>query len=821
MPKLFSVLLILLPIFLFANEIPHRVLLADRTNIDIKIDGSLDEEAWTKANIADKFTTLNPKPGLPANFETQVRILYNDNSLYIGALLIDPEPDQIMRQLCERDGSTNASSFEIMIDAYQSGINGFGFKVSAAGVQRDYLLTPEGSDSNWDAVWNSSVKITEFGWVVEMEIPYSALRFPKADVQKWGINFSREVRRTRETSYWNEIDPTIEGILTQAGVLEGIQNIKTPVRLMVTPYLSFGGSTNLKQEGSLSTGISGGMDLKYGINDAFTLDMTLIPDFSQVKFDEQVLNLTPFEVQFDENRAFFTEGTELFQKANLFYSRRIGGAPHNSKRIFDKEKEGNRITRYNNITQLLNATKISGRLQSGLGIGVFNAVVSESTADYVTQNGETQSVQVNPLTNYNVLVADQNLKNNSFISLINTNVLRFGDDYDANVTGTEFDFRTKNQKYSFAGSSALSQKYYSEYTDLGYTYSLTAGKIRGRYNYELSYKEESPNYDINDFGFLLSPNERTVSLRGSYNNYNARPKNIDTYKLTLSSLYSRLVAPNVFTDFSVTLNTFLRTSDFTGAGATLRLEPVVTYDYFEPRTRDYSQYYAFPTNWYFNSFVSTNYNKPIALDANINVRSWNEENRNLVSFEIEPRWRVNNKISLDWSYGWSLNKNDVGFVANSYDVPGVENPVIFGKRDRKTVVNQFTTKILFNENMYINLIGRHYWSKVHYNSYHLLGSKGELIETSIDDIADDGRKKYDVNFNLLNMDLVYSWRFAPGSDLIFVVKNFANNGAEIRNLRPSYSKSVQSVYEYNNNFSMNIKVLYFIDYFKTAQKFNS
>jgi hypothetical protein len=181
---------------------------------------------------------------------------------------------------------------------------------------------------------------------------------------------------------------------------------------------------------------------------------------------------------------------------------------------------------------------------------------------------------------------------------------------------------------------------------------------------------------------------------------------------------------------------------------------------------------------------------------------------------------VNDKILLDWNYDWSLANNDVGYISNSIDVPNIDSPVIFGKRDRQTVVNEFTTRFTFNENMFVNIIGRHYWSKVTYNSYHLLGDKGELIENPINDIDDDGRKTYDVNFNLLNMDLVYNWRFAPGSDLVFVLKNFANNGDDIQNLRTSYMNSAKSVYEYNNNFSMNIKVLYFLDYFQVSNSIN-
>ncbi len=810
--------LIFCPIIAGAGNIIKRTINAARIESTIIIDGILDEEQWKIAAIADDFTNIEPNPGVKSSFETEVKILYNDNSLYIGAFMKDPNPEKIMRQLTARDETGNASFFTVVIDPYQSGINGFGFSVTAAGVQSDFKILPKDEDDNWDAVWNSKVKITDEGWIVEMEIPYSALRFPETAIQNWNINFGREVRRLREKSFWNPIDPKINGFINQSGTLEGIKDIKTPVRIMITPYVSFGGSVNTKQENSQSSGFSGGLDLKYGINDAFTLDMTLIPDFSQVKFDEEILNLSPFEVQFDENRAFFTEGTELFNKAGLFYSRRIGGSPFNLSEVRELEDNGIIVSDYATKTQLLNASKLSGRTKKGLGIGVFNAIVDRSSAYYTDNDGQMTEIEVNPLTNFNVVVADQQLKNNSFVSFINTNVSRFGEAYDANVTGAEFSLLTEDQKYQLAGSTAVSQKYYADSEDIGYTYRLNIGKISGNYNYSVYYSEESPNYDINDIGFLRSPNERTVLLNGSYNNFDPTNSRINRYSIRLRTDYKRLVSPNVFTDFAITGNGFLRTSGFIGTGGFFRLEPVKTYDYFEPRTGNYSQFYTFPTNFMVGSFISSNYNKPIAFDANMNYRIFNEEERNSYSFQIRPRWRANDRLSLDWSYNQSISNNDVGFVSNSIIVENIPEAIIFGKRDRNTIVNEISTKVIFNENMYINLIGRHYWSKVIYNDFHLLNVEGNLDEIEIVEKDEDGRNTYDRNFNLLNMDLVYNWRFAPGSDLVFVIKNFASNSEDPQELRTNYLNSVKSVYEYNNNFSMNLKVLYFLDYHKVINK---
>jgi len=217
------------------------------------------------------------------------------------------------------------------------------------------------------------------------------------------------------------------------------------MRLQLSPYLStYQNHDGLVLPGTSknTTTVNGGMDIKYGLNQAFTLDMTLIPDFGQVQSDKITLNLTPFEQKFSENRAFFTEGTELFNKGGLFYSRRIGGEPIHR---YDFNVNSNeKVNRNPSQSKLYNATKISGRTQNGLGIGMLNAVTRPQFAEIENLNNkEIRKVETNPLTNYNVLVFDQTLKHNSSISFINTSTLRSGKDRDANVSALLFDFNDK------------------------------------------------------------------------------------------------------------------------------------------------------------------------------------------------------------------------------------------------------------------------------------------------------------------------------------------------------------------------------------------
>ncbi len=231
--------------------------------------------------------------------------------------------------------------------------------------------------------------------------------------------------------FWNKVDPTVDGFFNQCGLLTEIKDIKPPPRLFFYPYVSSYIENDESTGKSWDGTVNGGMDLKYGISDAFTLDMTLIPDFGQVQSDDQVLNLSPFEVQFNENRQFFTEGTDLFSKADLFYSRRIGGVPLGYFDLLDAVDEDVEEFVENPIkSRLINATKVSGRTTGGLGIGIFNAVTAETVARVRDlETGSEREVVTDPLTNYNILVLDQNIWSNisgSVRPFSTNNIVSFG-----------------------------------------------------------------------------------------------------------------------------------------------------------------------------------------------------------------------------------------------------------------------------------------------------------------------------------------------------------------------------------------------------------
>jgi hypothetical protein len=786
-----------------------RDLATAKIDAQINIDGVLDEAEWLSAEVASDFITINPDPGQSSMLKSEVRILYDNNALYIGAFLYDPNPDSIQVTLSERDETGNADWFSVMLSPYRDGNNAVSFGVTAAGVQVDALWSGFGNDQNWDAVWESSVRMDENGWYVEYRIPYYAIRFPSDDEQIWGINFGRSIRRTREESWWSPINPAEQGMIQQVGNLHGIKDIQAPLRLSLFPYVSsyFEVQTD-PQAKTNATGydVNGGMDLKYGITDAFTLDMTLIPDFGQVEFDDQVLNLSPFEVRFDEKRPFFMEGTELFNKAGLFYSRRVGGTPIGFWEVTDQLEEGEEIESNPAVVRLLNASKISGRTNGGLGIGVFNAVARREVATVSNGEGETRTIETSPLTNYNVLVLDQNIKNrsNSYITFTNTNVMRNGHWYDANTTGLMFSLRDKKDKYQVFTSGALSQKYQSGFdsVDLGHRGSIQFSKVQGNLTWGLGYAEESDTYDPNDLGFLFNNNSRDWWINGNYNIYEPFWKLNGLYSWFWAG-YTRIYNPNEFSNLGTGGGVTLITKKFFATGLNMNAEPIVTYDFFEPRVQ--GRYFTYPINWNTNAWISSDYRKKFAIDAWAFYRWFDDEGRFSYALNIEPRWRINDKVTVIAGYETNTLKEDVGWA--NFD----DEDIIFAERDVTINITSINASYIFTPNLWFTFRLRHYWSKADYLEFHLLDEEGYLVETDYTGIdPETDESLHNVNFNAFTIDAGLNWRFAPGSDMTIVWKNaIFDSGSE---LERNYFDNLGRTFNALQSNNLSVRIVYFLDY---------
>ncbi|GJM31495.1 MAG: hypothetical protein DHS20C18_04960 [Saprospiraceae bacterium] len=799
-------------------DLNKKQLQATRVMEAPQLDGVLDEAIWLNAPFATDFVQQQPNPGQTPSQPTEIKIIYDNTGIYVGAVMYDSHPDSILKELSQRDQLGNTDWFGIFIDAYRDGINGVSFIVTPAGVQFDAKYSTFGEDESWDAVWEGKTKITSEGWVAEMKIPYSAIRFPDRNEQTWHLNFGRMIRRQQQKSFWSEVDPNKNGFLNQAGYLTNIQDIKSPIRLQATPFLAVYAQHYHDRQGdpknSFGRSFNGGMDIKYGISDAFTLDMTLIPDFGEAQSDNQVLNLSPFEVQFDENRQFFTEGTELFNKGGLFYSRRIGGTPLRYYDVEDHLVDGEEIVSNPDVAQLYNATKISGRNSKGLGIGFFNATEGRRKAVIQNAEGEEREFETSPLTNYNVLVLDQNLKNNSFATLINTTVLRSGPEYDANVTGGVFTIRNKANSYAISGSGAVSQKYFSDKTDLGHAWEIGLRKSSGEWQWGIEYEEESDTYDPNDLGFNSNNNGREFDFWTEYNKYKSF-WGFNRGGIGIWTGYERLYSPNVYTEYGVEGWVWAETKNFWNINLFSYHEPFTTYDYFETRTE--GRFYRNPKIHNYGFSISSDSRKRFRLQTNSNLTTTNEKGRYNLNASVSGRYRVNDKLNFELEVGRFEAPRSVGFVdklENTFIDPGTGEPteqvdVIFGRRDQLTFENIFNTRYNFSANMALSFRLRHYWSKVAYESFHHLDKKGNLAATDYDDT-------HDRNFNAFTIDMVYRWRFAPGSDVYIVWKNAIFGEEDF--VRHGYFKNMNGLFKEPQTNSISLKVIYYLDYLQFAKR---
>ncbi len=803
---------------IFAQEIQQgkRVHTVIRTDVPPEIDGYLEEAIWGKAPKAENFTQLDPLPGGPAYQKSSVQVLYDDDAIYIGALLFDTAPDSILKELSPRDQVANTDWFAVQIDTYNAGQIAFEFVVTPSNIQIDRRVTaPDFRDPSWDAVWISAVSITEKGWIVEIEIPYSALRFPSTQDQVWSINFGRYIRRVREEMWWNEKTPSISNTLFQNGLLKGISKIKSPPRVSISPFLAgYADKNNRNVEALWRTNLTGGMDLKVGLSDAFTLDMALIPDFGQVRFDDQVLNLTPFEIQFEDNRPFFTEGTELFQRGDLFYSRRIGEKPFFAATLPSQLPEGSSQLQIPLPNDLVNATKISGRTNKGLGIGVFNALENRMLAFYTDNNGEKKSILANPFTNYNVLVLDQNLKNNSYASAVNTNVWREGvENYNANVTALETGIRNKENSYMFTANGIVSTKQFQDFTEVGYAFKTYFEKTKGIWQYKLSYYEKSDKYDPTDLGFLLRANERKSIASLRYNIFTPG-QFLNRGYVAFTSLYERLHTPNVFANLGLNVNSFFMTRNFFAFSFFGNAEPITTFDYFEPRTRDFSRYYAFPENYQVGGFVSTDYRRKFAYDLNFWYRWFDDEGRNTWQVRFSPRFRLSDHFFFTFTSSYFNLKKDVGFASARSNSLGFDSlnkgDILFSRRNQHILDHLLSARYNFSPYHNITLRMRHYWTQVEFYSFHLLGEQGDLLPTLYTGRDAENNYVNSLTYNLFTIDFVYTWRFAPGSDFIVVWKNLLDNTQNRIDI--PYSRSVGDIFSNPQFNSFSVKLIYYMDY---------
>jgi hypothetical protein len=761
-----------------------------------KLDGYLSERCWDNLDNAYTFYQFDPVNGEPSRFQTSVSVLYTDYAIYVGVRNHDCASDSIMMQLSQRDNFGQADYFGIMLDPFNDGLNGYAFYVTSAGVQVDALMSPN-RDWSWNAVWNSAAAVDNRGWTVEMEIPYSAIRFPEQNIQQWGINFVRNVQRNREVAYWNNVDKNIDGLLKQMGDLSGIENIEPPIRLSATPYIT--GYFAHSGENGTSYSVKGGLDMKYGLSDSYTLDMMLIPDFGQVESDAKVLNLGPFEQFYGENRTFFKEGTEIFNKGDIFYSRRIGASPKD----FSTYNEHEVTEKAPATTQLINATKISGKGKNGLSFGGLNAM-STNTYNIVkdTVTGNEREVLTQPFTNYNLMVFDQALKNNSYVSFTNSNMYVTMVDYLANVSAGQFKLESENSMFAFSGNGAVSHiNNGNGESSTGLKGWLKYAKTGGRLRWSVSATSLSPTFDINDMGYMYRNNYTNMNSNLSYNVF--RPGNLFlNQKYSMSYNHSRLSKPFVNTDNSFWMSASGTTVNYMYISLSQGFSLGERYDYYEPRVD--GRYYQKPAFWQTSARISPDYRKMLAFDANGGVTMFDREKMYEWWIGLEPLFRVNDKFNFRLVVKNKVQANNVGFADNVGDTA-----VYFGQRNLQTLENAIRANYVFNNTSALSFKFRHYWRTVDYNAFFTLEENGGLK-------AHDNVMSSNINANNLTVDMAYTWYFAPGSEISIVWKSALDEQGDV--IEKDYFDNVRTLMDIPGQNTISVRVLYHLDYFKVKEK---
>jgi len=798
-----------------------------------KIDGILDDEVWSNTPSATGFITSTPVFGQPATDSSSVKVLYDNTAIYIGAMLYC-DPKEIRKQFTSRDQErlADVDNFGVFIDSYHDRQNAFQFLVTSRNVQSDARVSANVIPQNgvfgelsWDAVWDSKVSIRENGWSVELLIPLTSLRFSTKKPKEWGIQFRRFSRRNNESSFWNPVDPNVDGFVNQFGTIDGFEKILPPLRLSFSPYVSGG----YREIPTISKGTenewlkSGGMDVKYGISESFTLDATLIPDFGQVISDNVINNISPFEIQFRENRPFFTEGTELFNKADIFYSRRVGREPTGYQNVIDSVGSGT-LTNYDilknpTLTRLYNAIKFSGRTSGNLGIGVFNAVArSERAKIRNTVSGEDSTITTEELSNYNVFVLDQALKNRSHITLTNTNVIRNGAARDANVTGVDLALYDKRNRFGIVLLPRYSRIFRKTNAYDGFKNFIEIGKVSGKLQYSVSNDLKTDKYDPNDLGFLLAPNEVSTTGKISYNIYQPNGTFLNQlygFSATQSYLYkpfeyqrTELIATAAWTFYNFwTLNV---------EGGSY---PTWSNDFFELQTP--ASNLATPRQklrrapyHYVLLNGTTDNRKRWFITWKVGGAEGPLPDNPFYQVSVETRYRFSDRFTLTATY---FRQHDHGQFGYSFVRDSNTGAPILARREYTDVTTILSGIYNFTPRMNLTFRARHFWNRI--------------LNTNLYDVRPDGNwderlsmvaSDYNVNYNVFNLDAFFTWDFRLGSRIIFGWKNSLGpdyeNSIKSTDFK-SYTRNARQIMEIPHGNEFTLRFIYYLDYQQIRKRF--
>lgn len=832
----------------------RRVYYATRTTLKPKIDGKLNDECWQKVGTWDgDFIQQQPHQAQAPSQKTEIKILYDDNYLYFAIKCYDNEPDKIDPILGRRDQNSGDMA-GIALDTYDDNQTAFEFNVTAAGQKVDLMHLGEYAwDFNWDAVWDGKASVGDSAWYAEMRVPFTQVRFANKKEHVWGMHIWRWINRLSEEDQWKLIPVDAPAMVYIFGELRGIKDIPYKRNFELLPYAKAKYITDTKNKRNIGFGLDG----KIGVTSDFTLDYTFNPDFGQVEADPSVLNLTSYEVFYDEKRPFFLEGNSILDynagSDLLFYSRRIGHAPSYEPRP-KVDGETYDISMPEN-TSIISALKLTGKNKKGLSLGVINSMTSRELATINPSDGEKFKEAVEPFTNFFIGRVKQDLNDGStVIGGMVTSTIRNIKDQQLNflpdnslVGGLDFEHNWLNRKYFVALKSFYSningsttaitdlqtnprhnfQRPDASYLNVdpnltslqGWGGEFSGGKRSGKFRLTGTLDWRSPGVELNDVGYLRQADyvDQEANMIYRVN----KPKGILlSYYFDMSQLHhwsyggenlgdavqthARFQFKNLWkVDLSLDrVFSEIDTRQLRG-GPSLRIDPSTMGEVF----------------------VQTNSSKDLFVGTGVKMYRFDDKISWSNQYRLYIMWLISNRLNISGEVVYKPEINNSQYVMQ----PTVNNEKVYvvGKIDRKTISTTVRAEYFITPELSLQYYGNPYASIGKYLNYR------EVAQSKSKDLNErynmlkvinnpDGQKflqdgqgnvvhnfstwNPDFNFQEFRSNFVARWEYKTGSTFYFVWTNGRSRYEERYN--PSILNSLKGVSKVKAQNAFMIKFSY-------------
>lgn len=839
--KLSTILLLCCPWAVFAQEDSLKSYTTARVaGVPPHIDGLGNDEAWEQVPWGGgDFRQLDPDAGAPASVQTYFKILYDSKNLYVLVKNLDPDPSKIVKRMSRRDGF-EGDFVEVNIDSYYDKRTAFSFTASVSGVKGDEYVSNNGDnwDASWDPIWYLKTSINEEGWIAEFRIPLSQLRFAEKPELIWGIQFTRRFFRNQERSNWQYIPPSAGGWVHLFGELRGIKGIKPQKQLEIQPYVVAKTERFSKEEGNpFATGkassIDGGLDAKIGITSDVTLDLTVNPDFGQVEADPSQVNLTAFELFFQERRPFFIEGNNIlsfpvsdFGSSNLFYSRRIGRRPQGSVDTDASGDDGvNEYVKPNRQTTILGAAKLTGKNKKGFSWGLLESVTAREWAE-IDSLGHRRRQTTEPLTNYFVARAQQDIdKGNTIIggmiTATNRDIKDSGlqwlhdDAYSGGidvqhywkkrtyyVSGRVFGSYVKGSREALLNTQLSSERFFqrpdnhhahvdSTRTSLsGSGGNIVGGKRSGKLVYDIGLNWQSPGLELNDIGFMPQTDLIKQWIWVQYRILN--PVKIFRYQRYNFNQWENFDFDMRSLNRGWNVNMNMQFTNFWnfGTGVSYETHNISNADL---RGGPSMRYPGTSYNWVW--FGSDSRKK---LSVNMNAEwQWGDHNYIHSSYyDMGITYTPLNALRISMTPSVNFITNQLQYVTTA--TVGDHDEYLMARIDQTIARITFRATYMITPNLSVQYWGQPFGASGRYSQFkHVVNSDaasyrerfttldGTQIKASGDDyevdVNKDGIKEYafgkpDFNFGQFRSNMVLRWEYIPGSTF-FLVWTQEINGA--------------------------------------------